>query len=263
MSHHLLDDEALSAHLDGEGDAATAEHLASCAICEARLGELRAAAQTVGAAVAPPSDAARNAAVEAAVAAASGAEVKPTRPRIPAWVAAAAVIVLLLAAVPIVLATRDSSDEVAQRTANDAFGGSAEGAVAAPAEDIGAQSDPQALARLLDERMRTPRAPVPGGVAAAQSGSDDGRESAAEDSGASLTQGAATGAPVGPPCLNEARAAGANRVGALLYTALLEWRASPAVVHVFQAPDPKATTLTRRAFVLARSDCQLLVAPSF
>lgn len=260
MSHHLPDDEALSAHLDGEGDAATAEHLGSCASCEARLVELEAAARAVGTPAGRRPDAARAAAVDAALAAAEG-EVPSARRRVPAWVAAAAAaLVLLLAAIPVVLSGRDRGDEVAElsrkRTADDSETGALTG-VGEP-EELGAQSDPQALARLLDERMRAPRL-TGEAFATAKAGTADDREAAAEGG----SGGAASAPTSGAPCLEEAREAGANRVGTLLYSGLLEWQTTPAVVHVFQAPDPQATTLTRRAFVMARSDCQLLVAPSF
>ena len=260
MSDHIPDDEALSAHLDGEGDVETAEHLGSCAACAARLDELRVAAAAVGAPVEPRPDGQRAAAVNAALAAAAD-EIPSARRRVPPWLAAAAAaLVLVLAAVPIVLSQRESNDEIAQRTAGGSSQDASEGAIATPPEDIGAQSDPQALARLLDERMRAPR-PVPGAALSAEAASDDRERTT--DGGAGATGGAAAGATAAPPCLTEAREAGANKVGALLYTGLLEWNTTPAVVHVFQAPDPQAATLTRRAFVMARSDCQLLVAPSF
>ena len=260
MSEHFPDDEALSADLDGEGDAATAEHLASCATCETRLGELRAAAEAVGAPVGRRPDVERAAAVGAALAAIDG-KTPSARRRVPPWLAAAAAALVLVLAVPIVLSQRESNDETAQRTASGSFEDASPGVIATPPEDIGAQSDPQALARLLDEQMRAPR-PLPGAALSAEA-ARDAREGEAAPGGVTGGRVGSADGELGAPCQTEAREAGANRVGTLLYTALLEWQTTPAVVHVFQAPDPNAQTLTRRAFVMARSDCQLLVAPSF
>ena len=257
MTH--LDDDALSAHLDGEGDAATAAHLDGCAECRARLAQLRAAADAIGGSIPAVDEVARRRAISAALGDA------PARPRraVPSWVAAAAaVVVLLLAAIPVVSSLRDddTTQSTALRKAERSAGDIA--AFGAP-DDLGPQSDPAALRQLLEERLT---APVPSGAEAplaaqTRDGDDTGAADESTASGAAGGGGATGGSSVA--CLTEARAAGSDRVGSLLYVATLQWETRPALVFVFQAPDPSASTLTRWAFVLARQDCQLLVAQSF
>ena len=69
MTDTHLDDEALSAALDGEATAAEESHLVSCPACRQRIDVLRGIALAVGGPV-PPRPAA---AVDAAVGAALGA----------------------------------------------------------------------------------------------------------------------------------------------------------------------------------------------
>lgn len=65
-SHHL-DDEALSAAIDGELAPVATAHLAGCDACASRLDALRAAAAAVASPVTPPSGARRDAALAAAL----------------------------------------------------------------------------------------------------------------------------------------------------------------------------------------------------
>lgn len=282
MTTHVPDDEALSAHLDREGDTATAAHVATCRACAARLAELQRVAARVHGAVAPPDPATRRSAIDAALAATSRlGDVTPlrSRRRVPTWIAAAAAAVAVaLAAIPALLDASDGGEHTAAHL----------DAAAAPrgpmvTDQLGDQSDPEALAAVLRDRLANPTATADsqasfgaeaGGASGAEAGEASGAAAGAGGRAATSKEGLSRDAaappseaavPVEPaqPCADEARAAGADRVGALLYSAFLQWRGTAAVVYVFEAPDPKAETLTRRAFVMARRDCRLLVAPSF
>lgn len=129
MTTDHLDDEAISAHLDGEATSAESAHLASCGACSTRLAELRAASAAIGAPVAIDGDR-REAAIAAALAeapappsAAADARVVPLSSRrrgIPSWLAAAAALLVVVALVPLVNGLRsDDVDEAATSAADD------------------------------------------------------------------------------------------------------------------------------------------------
>lgn len=115
MNLHL-DDEALSALLDGEPDAAADDHARSCGRCGARLGALEGAARAVGGAPPPPTDRRRDEIIEAALDATSipvaGAPPtdrgsgSPPSPRLVnvarPWVGVAAAVAVLAVAVAVV-----------------------------------------------------------------------------------------------------------------------------------------------------------------
>ena len=247
---HPLDDDALSAHLDGEGDAATAAHLEECATCRARLEQLRAAADAIASPVPPVDERDRRRAVATALA--SGGIASGRRRPVPAWVAAAAAaVVLVLAAIPVVSSLRDGRDAQFNSAQGDASGTEA----AVGSDDLGDQSDPAALRTLLEQRVGE-AAPAPAADALTA-------EPATESGGGAGGSGAPAGGGSGPDCLAAAREAAGGPLGPLLYRAALQWEGAPATVFVFRGPDPDASALTRRAFVMARRDCQLLVAQSF
>ena len=84
MTTDHLDDDALSALLDGEATPEEAAHAGECEACTVRAAELRAAARAIAHAVAPVDPARR----DAAIAAALGARVvslDARRRRPPAW----------------------------------------------------------------------------------------------------------------------------------------------------------------------------------
>lgn len=112
MTEHL-DDDTISASLDDEVTAAERAHLASCPSCSARADALGAAARAI-ATVAPPDPTARDAAVAAALA--------PHRRNLHRWgIAAAALILVLGALVPLLLTRSDGSNTTAANsTASDA-----------------------------------------------------------------------------------------------------------------------------------------------
>jgi hypothetical protein len=157
-----LDDEALSAVLDGEGAAHEAAHVDACDDCGARLEVLRSASLLVRTPVAPAGDAAREAAVAAALATVSAPIPLRRRRPAPVWLAAAAVVAVL-AIGAVVLAGRDdtssgSNDLASERTTAPEGGASA----AAPAPfatngpvdggDLGAV-DLRALPATIDQAL--------------------------------------------------------------------------------------------------------------
>lgn len=259
MTDAHLDDLALSEHLD-DPQPVTGQHVATCAHCRDRLAELRRAADTVAAPVAPPSAAARDEAVRAALVAADAGADAPAvageaSARIPRrWVPvalAAAALAALLAVVPVVLDDDDAADETAAQGAgqDEAFRSSS----VAHGGDLGAIDDAQTLARALG-------AELPG-----QAGDAGGREpvtaapqmaQTAESGG----DGAGTG-DAGPACVAAAEALGGPALGELQYVATLRWQGTPAEALVFAAGDDAA--LSRRVFVLSQDGCRLLVAQSF
>lgn len=141
---HHLDDEALSAVLDGEARPDEAAHAEACATCSVRLAELRDAALLVGAPVPPPDPARREAAIATALAVEQGATVIPLRRRTPPrWlgaVAAAAAVVMVVSAVALLphragddkasTAVATTTTAATQEATADAF------ALAAPIETV-------------------------------------------------------------------------------------------------------------------------------
>lgn len=116
MNHHL-DDETLSALLDGEVDAEDRDHARGCERCALRLQQLQDGSRAVAAPPPPPSPERREAMIAAALATASpphGAGPPGAPPSAPAprrtpapaargrWLAAAAVVAALTVAVPVV-----------------------------------------------------------------------------------------------------------------------------------------------------------------
>jgi hypothetical protein len=142
MDTSHLDDDSLSAALDGALDDAGRGHLAGCATCAARRDQLAAArAALVGAPVEPVDELTRRRMIAAAVAEAGPAVVRQRpwyqSPALAGGVAAA--ILALFAAVPFVTGNRSSSgDEQAATLALDAAAGEFLG-------DLGDLSDPSAL----------------------------------------------------------------------------------------------------------------------
>jgi hypothetical protein len=120
--HDHLDDEAISAVLDGEGTVEEVAHVDACATCSARLGQLRDAALVVRTPVDPPTDAQRDAAIAAALAPAV-ATVTPIRRRsMPRWLPAVAAALVVLAGIGAVASWRghDDGDRSPAASAGDA-----------------------------------------------------------------------------------------------------------------------------------------------
>ena len=133
-----LDDEALSAVLDGEAAAEESAHVDECETCRTRLGALRDASVLVGTPVPPPDPARREAAIAAALETRPRvAEVRTLRRRTPpTWLAAAAAVVVALIGIALVLPD-DASEHDDGGDASTALSDDDSGAAASePSNDV-------------------------------------------------------------------------------------------------------------------------------
>lgn len=203
MNVHL-DDEELSALLDGEADGRAQEHLGSCDRCAARLAQLQAAAHAVAEPPSPLPPGRRAAIIAAALGAPSGSDVgSPPEAPPPAplrrslatarpWMAAAAAVVAVAAAVPVVRSQLDTPRDVPTAAGNSAAGTTvvpgAEAADEARAAtelgeiDLGTLRSDRAAVEELAARLVERRAPGGGDAPAAalrQAAPPSGEESAA------------------------------------------------------------------------------------
>lgn len=282
MTTEHLDDDALSAAVDGAATAAEMAHLSSCPACQARQASLAAVARAVGAPVPRRSRRQVDEAVALALAAWSAGETEevssparivatpatasrpPTpgpRPATlegarhrrgsPRWLPAAAGIaaaVVILGGV--VAVTRGRS---ASRSATASGAPTSTVAASAPSvsssADLGDQSDPLVVARLVDGALSRGAAP---GAAATPSAA---ASSAAPGLGSPGP--AQTLAPPRSACAGQARdAVGLATAPAgstsLSYVASLRWLGQPAVVVVFSGPGGPS------AAVMKTADCSVL-----
>ncbi len=287
MDTSHLDDDSLSAALDGALDDPGRSHLAGCATCAARRDQLAAAqAALAGAPVEPVDELTRRRMIAVAVAEAGPAAVRPRpwyqSPALAGGVAAA--ILALFAAVPFVTGSRSSSgDEQAATMALDAAAGEFLG-------DLGDLSDPSALRgrlaasrSLLSENAAKSAAGESADTGAASGGTAEspaavsspepvaGRPEATPPAAPLPTPG---GAPADSYATDEADAANRQsadgldravadacartlagqqaRGGTLVAVATGSYRGSPAVVAVFE--NGGRTT----AYVASRDGCRVL-----
>jgi hypothetical protein len=166
-----LDDEHLTALQDGDGSSDERAHLEGCARCRARADALVGAATLVGTPPSPPSNAARDTAVAAALREADRPVVplrRARRRRVSEWLAPVAAVLVLLALIAVVvpqLGDGGDGDDDASREAATAEsaeraqrgGGSSENndlrSAAPPATDLGAVDDEADLARRVDDAL--------------------------------------------------------------------------------------------------------------
>lgn len=244
MTEPHLDDQTLSATIDGES---WPDHLAGCPDCMARRRRLAEAAARIAAPVTPAPDTVREQALRAAAAVVTPRR-SPSPGRILA-VAAAIVLVLGLGVTPLLFRGGSRPAETASPPIDDKAA-----TVAGP--DLGVVDD----APTLDMRLRAALGPsVPSQASPAAPG--DQAETQAQDDRVSGGEfSSAAGAPGGQPCEKQARRAGAKGA-ALVLSASLTWQGQPA--YVFVLSDPGAERLSRRAVVLSRSGCSILVVQSF
>lgn len=274
MNAPHLDDERLSAHLDGE-DPAAAEHLAECGSCRARLEAFRSVAELVGAPVAPP-----DGAVDAAVAAALAAHASPGgSPVVPlstavrrrrtqvGLAAAAAVVTVVLGVSSLRGGAGDDSQNMATREASGS---------AAAGPDLGDQSDARALAERVRSAVEgefaagavspTADSAEAGGPGASGGGSTAQNEAAPPPppEGEAVVAGkraAAARSSIRPsgPCTATARSEYGRGLGDLVFEGTLRWEGTPAVVLAYRI-EGATGALDHRVLVLAQDDCRLLVA---
>lgn len=257
-----LDDETLSAHLDGITDASAQSHLAGCAACRDRLAAFEAVAAAVGRPAPVLDEAITDRLITTALAAGAVDELAPVvplrrgRPTGLMWVAgvAAALTLLLGVATAVSRAGRHgtavaSRSAIAPTTVAEATTGgqafdNAAGAVSGG--DLGDQSDPEAVASFARSAMGE----RPAGDAAAPLAAG----ATAKSSAAAGAQTTVTTVPASPQCTDQARAEGGPGLGNLVYFATLRWRGEPAEFLAFA---------NRQGYVMARGSCAVLAAPHF
>lgn len=271
---HHLDDEQLSAALDGEGEAETASHLRACAACAARLDGLRRAVALIGEPVPPPSAVLVDRAVGAALQGTTGAE--PTTPAaVPirrryltpplSWAAAAAAAIAVLVGIAALVGTTgDDGSDMAARPApeghleadeahdapgraapvdQDAQSFAAEGTASSGSstageglEDLGAHDDPDALAAAVRARVEAiPRR----------------AERSSDDEASEIT------------CRREAEAVGGGRLGPLVHAATAQWKGEPAYVLTFSLSEEDGGDAGHQVYVMSSSRCSLLAEARF
>jgi hypothetical protein len=230
--HDHLDDEAISAVLDGEATADEVAHVDACATCAARLGELRDAALFVRTPVEPPSDTEREAAI-AAVLAPTTATVTPIRRAVPRWLGAAAAALAVLAGIGVFAGVQRDRDHAKESAASDtAAGGATSRAAPAPEASAFATAVYEG-GDLGDIDVRSLRTTIesalsPSRSSAAQATAGSGAGATANDSAASTT------APRTPACEDAVRS-GNPDLGPLLYRATGRVDGEPVEVFAFDA----------------------------
>lgn len=237
MTNDHLDDEAISAYLDGEATSTEVAHVEGCDVCGARLEVLRLAAAAIGAPPPPPDAAARDAAVAAAVGrarkpsakkAAERSNVVPLHRRVPPqWLAAVAAAVVVVALIPLLggigggddadmnaAGGGDRADEL-ESSADEAAGSGPTSlsarAVTVDGGDVGSVGVAD-VRRLVEEAVAS--SPAADEQRAQEEGDDSGTGRGGE---AAPVDGQASAAPA--PCEEEARA-DFDSVGALRYRAV-------------------------------------------
>ena len=272
MNNEHLDDEALSAAIDGDVEAAALDHVAACPACRNRLEALRAVASAVSTPPAPrPAadvDRAIAAALDAGLAPAATPGAKHGRAPVVALFQRRSAIAALAAAAVIVLAAgitgalrwggsssrpsasvslaRPGAKPFQSTGAPEAAAGSAAGSAGAAlaGPDLGAQSDPAVVAGLVRARI--------GGAGVAPGARANGPQAGGT---------AASPAPAVPPselaCAPEAaQAAGVSATSPLRLVASLVWRGQPALAFVFDRP---GTSGGLAGVIVHQPDCAALV----
>lgn len=295
MNEPHLDDELLSASLDGEADRDAEAHLTACTSCRTRLDALDVARRAV--ATAPPGP--RTEVVERSLAAAreawtadrSPATVVPlrqqehaSRRRPPSWaLGVAAAVAALVVAVPLVTRDRGASqnDQTASAPARDSAADlqSAAEDEAVDGGDLGEQSDQLLLGGVLGRAVTRTGGPAAPFASEAEGGAETtaGKDAAPADAATTTTAltgqstsraalppaGARTTTTGARPCADVVRSTFGSGLDALVYTALLRWQGTPAVVLAYRLDDTVGPGPDHRAFVMARDDCRLLVVQGF
>ncbi|HEX3426946.1 MAG TPA: hypothetical protein VHT30_12495 [Acidimicrobiales bacterium] len=228
------DDEALSAILDGEDDAATVAHLGVCSTCQARLAALETVAREVATPVAgrsrPDIDAAIAGAMAAWPATAGRRVPLASRPR-RVLMALGGVAAALVAVGVIVIVFRSTGGQTSKSGAFSPVvtGPSSTAPPVTPSVGLGAQSDSGAVARLLAPSL------APGSAAQASS-SGAAPASPGPNAGTAFRTGQ-PGQLVAATCIEKLRAAlGLPVDSTVALVASLMWRGEPAAAVVFDRP---------------------------
>ena len=253
MSDLHPDDEALSAHLDGE-DLQPRDHLDGCDACAARLGELRRARDALAAPVPPPPAWQRDAAVARALVAVGQRE--GSRRKLGPWAGgiAAALLLVLGAAVGLAqLSNRGGGDTASSRATKAAGSAAVSGGptpttsgAASDLGDLGALPDTAALRAVIQPTLQQL---TTGAAKAAPAAPAAAPPSAAGDRTLAQARG----------CVGAARALDPANVSPTA-AGIATWQGTPAEVLVYAlAGRPGAA----RVYVLARADCRVLEFQSY
>lgn len=238
-----IDDELLSAAVDGEVTSAVMARIEADVTARHRLEILEAASALLGEEPPPPDPVVTEQTIAAALAVLDRA---PSRRR-GRWLVAGSVLAAAAAAAVGLLVVRDRSPQepppavAAAPAPTDGAGNRTEAGAALSADaseagppDLGSVNDERALRSVVAELATT------GGDV------DTAAAAAAED------------IPGGAVCLSVARAADPD-LGDPVAVARLSWRGTASVLLVFPLEDGATPTFTHRALVLALDDCRLLV----
>ena len=260
------DTETLSAFLDGEASEVE-EHVAACADCRRRLDALSQVQSAVAAPVPPPDEHHRDAAVAAAVDAAAQSTPVTRRRR---WtlvaVAGGAAAAVLVGVLVTGVSTSHKSSTAALRKAGPVS------SQLVRAGDLGDVDDAQALRAKIEPGL--PAAVAPQAAAGAKAAQPDtgagggiirGGPSTATATTERRALNAARAPSEAPRCDAAARTLQPGRA-VLVYVATARWQGTAADVFGF-SPEGVPATSSRptptRVYVLARSDCRLLVFQSY
>lgn len=256
-----LDDELLSAHLDGEAPEA-AGHLDACAECRMRLDALQVAARLVG--LPPPTP--PTAVIDAAVGRALEGGRRDTRRPVLVALAAAAVLVLGVVGVGVLDDDGPSGTDTAALSdeSGEVVAGGTGGAASAITDggDLGDVGDAKALADTVRAVVEPPPTTTTADGAVADQGSAMASEAAPTARMAPLRSGGQAvggGSTKDPYCEDTVGKTYGEGLGALVYRATLRWEGTPAVAVAYTLRKPKGE-LDHRIYVLAADGCRLLVA---
>lgn len=258
-----LDDEALSAVLDGDAPGDDVDHAGRCAPCTARLSALHTVVAAVAEPPAPPPADAREDAVAAALAAgepavagpngSAGGAVHTTTSAPPWWLLGAAATLLVLAGFGAVLAGMQGG----QDDAGDTLTATADQAVEAEsADELLTRAGPADVVDGGELGDLDPSTDLRGVVEASMAVAT---EDAAPSDGA-VREGEATGGVPGDACATDLGDIGQD-LGALRYRAAATFEGERSVVYGFAVPGTDRPAL--RVVVFELDGCELRAVQSF
>lgn len=201
----------------------------------------------------------------------SGRPAHARRRRPPAWaLGAAAALAAVLVAVPLLDRDRDDPGQSVASAPSDTADRSAATEAGPPGSagvldggDLGDQSDPAVLGRVLAEAVSAEKAAALASPAA-------GASTAEAPAGSAVSPPLDARAPAGDdanvataPCEPAVQAEYGAGLGTLRYRATLRWNETPAVVLAYSLADQGGSGPTRRAFVMSLDGCRLLVVQVF
>jgi hypothetical protein len=272
MTHEHLNDEQLSAHLDGDSGEPTLDaQIAACDVCRNRLERLDAASALVRTPVTPVASSVRAAAIEAALdeglpaadgeSAPAAVTALPPRRRgtgsVLTGAAAAAVVVVAIVGASLGLShtSTPSASPAASAQKSTKTLGLPEATPALPS--FGAVASPPSLRHRVTGALRSEDALVAPQASSAESTFSNGttQKSASASRGSASRVPTVAGASLA--CVMPAlRSAGTGAT--LLLVATANYDHTPALVVVARTTQPSSSTTTH-AIVVAKTGCRLLL----